>query len=44
MSFTEARDIIIAERGRQFDPDIVDAFLGRFDEFMAIANRYGVDP
>jgi putative two-component system response regulator len=44
MSFIEARDIIIAERGRQFDPDIVDAFINRFDEFMAIANRYGVDP
>jgi len=40
--FGEARSIIVAERGRQFDPDIVDVFLARFDEFTAIADHYGV--
>ncbi len=38
--FTQARDMIVAERGRQFDPDIVDAFLSIFDTFQAIAQRY----
>lgn len=40
MSFAEARDIIAAARGRHFDPDICDAFLSGFDEFVAIAMRY----
>jgi putative two-component system response regulator len=41
--FAEARDIIVAERGRQFDADIVDAFIHHFEDFIAIANRYGVE-
>ena len=41
MPFTQARDIIAAERGRHFDPDVVDAFLVDFDKFEAIAERYG---
>ena len=36
----EARNIIVADRGRHFDPDIVDAFLDQFDEFKAIADRH----
>jgi putative two-component system response regulator len=32
--------IIHARRGRHFDPDMVDAFLGVQDEFAAIAKRY----
>lgn len=36
----QARDMIAAERGRHFDPDITDAFLAGFDEFVAIAQRY----
>ena len=40
MPFTEARDIIVAERGKQFDPDVTDAFLAGFDDFIAIAERY----
>jgi putative two-component system response regulator len=32
--------IINARRGRHFDPDMVDAFLGVQDEFAAIAKRY----
>jgi putative two-component system response regulator len=35
-----ARDIISAERGRHFDPDIVDAFLAAFEDFQAIADRH----
>jgi putative two-component system response regulator len=36
----DARDIIVADRGRHFDPDIVDAFLADFGEFAAIAERH----
>lgn len=36
-----ARDIIASERGRHFDPDVVDAFLNHFAHFCAIAERYG---
>jgi putative two-component system response regulator len=32
-----ARSIIVKERGAQFDPDVVDAFLRREKEFQAIA-------
>ena len=37
----EAREIIATERGRQFDPDVTDAFLSGFAEFAAIAERHG---
>ncbi len=40
MSASEARDIIIAGRGKHFDPDLVDAFLADFNDFVAIAKRY----
>ena len=39
-SFAMAKDIIVAENGRQFDPDVVAAFLAIFDIFEAIATRY----
>lgn len=39
-SFSTAKDIIAAETGRQFDPDVVAAFLAIFDVFEAIAIRY----
>jgi len=35
--FDEAREIIAAESGRQFDPDVTSAFLSAFAEFVAIA-------
>jgi putative two-component system response regulator len=38
--FSQARDIIVAERGRHFDPDVVDAFLAGFDDFVSITTRY----
>jgi len=43
MSFDEARAIITEGRGRHFDPDAVDAFLDKFGEFVAIAERYRED-
>lgn len=35
-----AREIIVAERGKSFDPDIVDAFLARESDFEAIRIRF----
>jgi cyclic di-GMP phosphodiesterase len=43
IGFADAHDIIVAERGRRFDPDVVDAFVSHFQDFIAIANRCGVD-
>jgi len=40
MSLEAARDVIAADRGRHFDPDIVDAFLAHFDEFVRIAQNH----
>jgi len=36
----EAARIIVEDRGKHFDPDIVDAFLAIEDEFKAIAARF----
>ena len=36
----EARDTITAQSGLQFDPDVVAAFLRRFDDFVAVRDRY----
>ena len=41
LSYAEARDIIAAGRDKHFDPDLVDAFLAGFAEFVAIAEHYG---
>jgi response regulator RpfG family c-di-GMP phosphodiesterase len=35
-----ARDMIVNQSGLQFDPDVVEAFLRRFDDFVAVGNRY----
>lgn len=43
MSFSGARELIVAGRGTHFDPDIVDAFIAGFDDFVAIARRYHDD-
>ena len=40
MPLLESRDAIAAQRGRHFDPDIVDAFIATFDKFQAIADRH----
>ena len=39
----QARDYIVAERGRHFDPDCVDAFLARWSEVERTAARYRND-
>lgn len=36
-----ARSIIVEESGSHFDPDVVDAFLARETEIIAIGERYG---
>jgi len=40
MQHTQARDIIASESGKHFDPDVVNAFLVNFDDFVAIATSY----
>jgi len=40
MPYTQARDIIASGRGHHFDPDITDAFLANFDDFVSIAEHY----
>lgn len=40
MSFTEARNVIELGRGKHFDPDVADAFLDHYPEFVAIAERH----
>ncbi len=40
MPIDEARTIIAAGGGRHFDPDISDAFLAGFDDFVTIAGHY----
>ena len=43
MPAEQARDIIAGERGRHFDPDVVEAFLANFNDFVAVAQRYRED-
>ena len=38
--FEQAHDMLAAERGKHFDPDIIDAFLDGFDDFVTIAKQY----
>ena len=40
LSMDTTRQIITEGRGSHFDPDIVDAFVARFDEFRTIAEHY----
>jgi len=40
MTFEQAREVIAEGRGGHFDPDMADAFLAAFDDFVAIATRY----
>ena len=39
-SHEKAKEIIISERGKHFDPDIVDAFLAVEEKFKKIARKY----
>ncbi|MGN0167946.1 MAG: HD-GYP domain-containing protein [Acetatifactor sp.] len=36
----EAYDEIVAQRGKQFDPRVVDAFTSNFEQFVEIMKRY----
>jgi putative two-component system response regulator len=38
--FDQARGIIVGKRGTHFDPDVVDAFLAGYDDFIGVANCY----
>ncbi|POZ61957.1 response regulator [Chromobacterium alticapitis] len=40
LAFEAARGLIEAGRGSQFQPELVDAFLAHFDDFVAIALCY----
>jgi putative two-component system response regulator len=40
MDVEQAREIIVAERGSHFDPDVVDAFINSFDAFVTVAGKY----
>lgn len=40
IAYPEARSIMETGRGTHFDPDVIDAFLTDFDDFVAIAERY----
>jgi putative two-component system response regulator len=44
MPFTEAREIIVSGRGAHFDPDVVDAFLASFEDFVRVARQYSDAP
>ena len=39
-SYDDAKNIIAEGSGKHFDPDVADAFLAGFDDFVAIAERY----
>jgi len=44
MSPSKAREYILSQRGRQFDPLVVACFEARFDDFVATARRYSDTP
>jgi putative two-component system response regulator len=39
-SHETSREMIREGRGTQFDPDVVDAFLRREEDFVAVARRF----
>lgn len=43
-SFEAARTLMAEQRGRHFDPDVADVFLGHFDAFVTIAVQHRDEP
>ena len=39
LGFSEVRGIMLAERGKHFDPDLLDAFIAGYEQFCDIARR-----
>ncbi|HTW63547.1 MAG TPA: HD domain-containing phosphohydrolase, partial [Bryobacteraceae bacterium] len=44
MTHEQAKDIILRQRGRHFDPEAVDAFLRAEEQFVAVRTRLQDDP
>ncbi|NML17993.1 response regulator [Azohydromonas caseinilytica] len=44
MPLPEVREVLARERGRHFDPELLDVFLEGFEEFCDIARRYPAEP
>src|SRR5262249_37790974 len=42
-SHEKVRETIVEESGKHFDPDVVQAFLNREEEFIAVAERFQDD-
>lgn len=42
-SHDKAKNIILSDKGKSFDPEIVDAFLDTENTFMQIAEKYYID-
>ena len=40
LSYAQAREVIAAGRGRHFDPDMTDAFLAGYEDFVAMAESH----
>ena len=39
-TYADAQAIIVEGRGKHFDPDVTDAFIAGFDDFVAIAELH----
>jgi putative two-component system response regulator len=44
MSHETARDLIVKERGRHFDPDVVDAFIGAEQQIISVRSQISAGP
>jgi putative two-component system response regulator len=44
MDFEQVHGIMAGERGRHFDPDLLDVFMAHFDTFREIARNHPDDP
>jgi putative two-component system response regulator len=44
LDFAQVRELMAAERGRHFDPDLLDAFLAQYEVYCDIARRRPDEP